>query len=176
MKRIKHSLVAAVVLLAATQAGAADLKASKRAAILNDVARCRALTDGAARLDCYDKAVAALDEAEKKGDVVVVDRAQVHEAKRQTFGLNINLGPIFDRGGKPETVDKLNTTVASASQSADGKWVITTAEGQVWRQIDNESLVNDPRKGDTVVIKHGTLGSFFMDIAHESAIRVHRDQ
>jgi hypothetical protein len=165
----------APLLALAIPVAAAQPSAKARAAVLDGVARCRALTDSAERLACYDQAVGALDEAEKKGDVVVVDRAQVHEAKRQTFGFNINLGPIFDRGGKVDKVEELTTSVASARQNPEGRWIVTTAEGQVWRQTDGEQLFEDPHGGDKVKFHKGALGSFFMTVGRNSPVRAHRD-
>ncbi len=77
-----------------------------RAQALQDLARCRTITDDQARLACFDKAAATFDEAEKAGDIVVVDKAQAGEVKRQAFGLNLNgaLG-IFDRGIHAEKVE-----------------------------------------------------------------------
>jgi hypothetical protein len=156
-------------------ASAAPKTVKPTAATVQALAACMADTDDAARLACYDKAARSLVEAEKTGDVVVVDQAQVKEVKRQSFGFNINLGPLFDHPGKHEQVDELTSTIASAHLSADGKWIISTAEGQVWRQIDTEVLPETPKAGDKVVMRRGMLGSFFLTVGNQGAIRAHRD-
>ncbi|MES2033015.1 MAG: hypothetical protein V4466_02470, partial [Pseudomonadota bacterium] len=66
-------------LVAGQIASAADAPKS-RAGALQAVVDCRAVTDGTARLACFDAAAAQLDAAEKSGAVVVLDRAQVKEA------------------------------------------------------------------------------------------------
>ena len=148
-----------------------------RAQALQDLARCRAIVDDQARLACFDKAAAVFDEAEQAGDIVVVDKAQAREVKRQAFGLNLHgaLG-IFDRGIHAETVDRVTLTVDHAVQGADGKWTIFTTEGQVWRQIDSDPLDQEPRKGEQAVVTNGSLGSFFFKVGHDRAMRAHRDQ
>ena len=64
---------------------------SERPAVLNQLVECRALTDAGARLECYDRAAETLDAAERQGDVVVMDRAQVQESRRQLFGFDLSL-------------------------------------------------------------------------------------
>ncbi|HWE45484.1 MAG TPA: hypothetical protein VG407_05600 [Caulobacteraceae bacterium] len=148
-----------------------------RAQALQDLAHCRTITEDAARLACFDKAAATFDEAEASGDIVVVDKAQAKEVKRQAFGLNLNgaLG-IFDRGIHAEKVDSVALTVAEAHQDGYGKWIITTSEGQIWRQIDSDPLDEAPRKGQEAVVSQGSLGSFFIKVGHDRSIRAHRDQ
>lgn len=172
--RAKHGM--AVVAAGLAVSGAVCAAPPKpTAAEVKALAQCVSVTDDAARLACYDKAARSLVDAEKSGDVVVVDQAQVKEVKRQSFGFNINLGPLFDRGTRAEQVNQLATAVDSAWQTAEGKWVIRTTEGQVWRQIDDNSLFESPKKGEKVVIRRASLGSYFLKVGNDSSIRAHRD-
>src|SRR5690348_11419617 len=50
---------------------------------------CRKLTDDAARLACYDRAVTAMASAEQSGDLVSIDREQRRAARRQAFGFQL---------------------------------------------------------------------------------------
>ena len=147
---------AAVGLVLATGAAAKEKPkdAAVRAAVFDKVAACRKITDSTERLACFDNAVAALEAAEKSGDVVVVDRAQIHEAKRQAFGLqNFDSFNIFNRGAHPEVVEKISGVIARASQDGDGKWVLTTQDGQVWSQTEAETFYPDPKPGDQIEIR-----------------------
>ncbi|HEY3814222.1 MAG TPA: hypothetical protein VGL66_13435 [Caulobacteraceae bacterium] len=185
MNRLRFGLragvmAAAIAALTGTPLIAKDKRAVPevgRAQALQDLAHCRTITDDQARLACFDKAAATFDEAEKAGDIVVVDKAQAGEVKRQAFGLNLNgaLG-IFDRGIHAEKVDNVTLTVDHAFQTGDGKWTIVTQEGQVWRQIDSDPLDQTPRAGDKAVVSQGSLGSFFIKVGHDRSIRAHRDQ
>jgi len=176
--------VALLILLAPVSASAAQaLKPPGRAELVKALSDCRAITDPTERLACYDKAAAALDEAQSKGDVVVVDRQQAQAVKRQAFGFNLGAAlSIFDRpggkeGAKEKEADESITTLArSVSQTAVGKWIITLDDGAVWRQIDSDSLSSDPHVGSKIHIRRASLGSFLMSIDGQSSIRVHRDE
>jgi hypothetical protein len=150
---------------------------AERAAAFDKVAACRKIADSTQRLACFDSAVAALEAAEKSGDVVVVDRAQVHEAKRQAFGLeNVDAFKIFNRGDHPEVIEKISGVIASAVQDGSGRWVVTTTDGQVWREAEAETFYPDPRAGDHFQIRQGMLGSFFITINNNVAFKAHREK
>jgi hypothetical protein len=147
-----------------------------RAAVLNALSACRAVTESAARLDCYDKAEAALEQAEATGEVVIVDRAQARAARRQAFGFNLSALSMFDRGMSGDEATSLNATVAEAYRNGDGKWIIVLDDGAHWRQIDDADLSRAPHQGSAVRIRHASLGSFVMNIDGQPYIRVHRDE
>jgi hypothetical protein len=139
------------------------------------VVACRALTDDSQRLACYDKAVAAMADAEKTGDLLTMDRAQRRAVRRQAFGLSLPSLAIFDKGEKPEEAGRITAKVAAARQDPYKKWIVRLDDGAVWRQTDDNELFNDPHAGSTVEIRNGALGSFFMKVDGQPAIRVHRD-
>ncbi len=147
-----------------------------RAPVVQAVLDCRKIEDGTARLACYDKAVAGVEQAEASGDLVTVDRAQRRAARHQAFGLYLPTLSFLDRGEKPEEVDRMTVTIDGASQSAYGKWTIRLDDGAVWRQIDDNPVDPPPHHGSTAVIRRGVLGSFTMKIDGQSAIKVHRDR
>ena len=135
---------------------------------------CRAIADTAARLACFDAAAAGLDEAEAKGEVVVVDRGQIREARRAAFGFTFKMPSFMTAGEKPEDLERITATVASAYENG-GKWVITLEDGAVWRQIDSISMRKSPKAGSKAEIRTAMLGSFFMKVDGQIAIRVTRD-
>jgi hypothetical protein len=146
-----------------------------RAPAVQAVIDCRKIEDGTARLACFDAAVANLDQAEAKGDVVSIDRQQRQAVRRQAFGFSLPSLAVFDRGEKPEEVNKITDTVAAVSQTADGKWILQLQSGAVWRQTDDNELSRRPRPGSAVVIEKAALGSFMMFVDDQPEIRVHRD-
>ncbi len=149
-------------------------KPPPQAPIVQNVIDCRKVEDGAQRLACYDKAVDNMAQAQAKGDLVTTDRQQRQAIHRQAFGLNLpSLSALY--GGEKEGVDRLTAKVASARTDANGKWVIVLDDGAVWRQIDDNTLVHPPHPGSIVEIRHAALGSFFMNVDGQLAIRVHRD-
>lgn len=175
--------VAASGLMAAGEAAwaqGAGQTPPERAAALKALTDCRALTEPDRRLACYDAAAARLDAAERAGDVVVLDRDQVRTARREAFGFSIpSFTNLFDRDERQraaegeEAADRLASTVASASRGGDGRWIVTLADRQVWRQTDSKGLVR-VRPGDPVEIRRGTLGSFFMRVGSQPGVRAER--
>jgi hypothetical protein len=156
--------------------GADSAPAASRAEVLKGLTACRAIGDSAARLDCYDKAAAALDQAQASGEVVVIDRAQARAARRQAFGFNLSALSILDRTAPKDEVNTLNSTATGAYRNGDGKWVIILDDGAHWRQIDDADLSRAPRAGSVIRIRHGSLGSFVMNIDGQPYIHVHRDE
>ena len=180
--RVRAGVIILMALADVTAAQAAGkISAQKRAQVLQAVVDCRPMTDAAARLACYDAAAARLDEAEASGQVVIVDKEQARQVRREVFGLQLPSLDIFGRAAKtpgaaPEEVDRIVETVKSASRQADGRWVLELETGAVWRQIDASELANDPHPGSKVDIRNAALGSFFMKVDGQPAIRVHRDR
>ena len=153
--------------------------APARAPELQAVVACRALTDRDARLNCYDAAAAKLDEAESTGQVVVVNREQAREVRRDVFGLQLPSLDIFGRKGVAATgedVDQLRSTVKTASQNPDGRWVLELDTGAVWRQIDDSVVPASLHPGSKVEIRRAALGSFFIKVDGQPGFRAHRDR
>lgn len=148
--------------------------APKRAGVYQKMLDCRAISDSAARLACYDGAAAQFEQAETTGQVVVVDRAQMREVRRQVFGFNVPSMSLFSRGEREEEIRSLSSTVTAARQDPYGKWVITIEGGAVWKQTEVVELVRRPKPGSKVEIKSGTLGSYFMKVDGQKAIKVER--
>lgn len=172
MKRIV--LAAAILALSASGALAQD---AQRADVLERLAACRTQTDPAQRLACYDTAAAELDEAERAGEVVVLDRDQMRETRRGLFGFAMPSLDIFNRGGESveEEIDNVSYVVRTAREARDDEWVFTMEDGSVWRQIDGR-MWGRPRAGQTAVVRRAALGSFMMNVGDAPAIRVRREQ
>jgi len=123
---------------------------------------CRKIADNTARLACFDAAAAAMDQAEAKGDIVVVDREQARAVRKQAFGFTLPSLAIFERGEKPEQIDHVSGVIAAARADANGKWVLRLEDGAVWRQIDGDAPHRDPKAGMPVEVKSATLGSYLL--------------
>jgi hypothetical protein len=179
MTEMPKSLAAAglaLMFVAAAAHAAPSVKPPSRAVVLQGLLDCRGKTDNAARLACYDAAAAAMDQAEAKGDIVVVDREQARAVRKQAFGFTLPSLTIFERGEKPEQIDHVTATIAAARPGADGKWVLRLEDGAVWRQIDGEPPHRDPKAGMTVEIKSASMGSYLLSVDGQRSFRAHRDQ
>jgi hypothetical protein len=166
-------LISAAPLLAAPPPGP---KTEGRAQELQKLLDCRKITDNAARLACFDAASAAFDQAEAKGDIVVVNREQARKVRRQAFGFTLPSMSLFERGEKPEEINTVQGTVAAVRQNGAGKWVIRLEDGAVWAQIDTNEINPDPHVGETVEIRRAALGSYMLVLPHHRSFRAHREQ
>jgi hypothetical protein len=166
----------------AALAGTADAQPrqegrQQRPELFDALVRCRAVAEAAARLQCFDSAAAALEQAAERREVVVVDRAQVRESRRRLFGLALPRLPIFGDGDDDEQAEEVNRVegvVASASQDGNGRWIVRLQDGALWVQTDNRPLALRPRPGQPVVIERGALGSFMMRVNGQPGVRARR--
>jgi hypothetical protein len=178
MARFRETPMSLLSGLAAAAAAAAlsgqTPAAQERPETLARLMACRAVAEGTARLACYDAAASALDTAEREGEVVVFDRAQVAETRRQLFGFEMPTLPrLFGPDGS-DPVESIETTLRGATRNNDGRWVFRLEDGGVWRQIDSERARFENRPGQTVRVRKATLGSFLLTVGDSRAVRVRR--
>ena len=152
------------VLVLPAPAAAQAASEGGRAELVRRLADCRKQTDDAQRLACYDAAAAALDQAEAKGDIVVVDREQARQVRRQAFGFSLPSISILEKGAAKEDLEAVASRIVSARADMSGTWT----------QIDVTPVNRTPKAGLEVTIKKGSLGSFMMSIAGQRVIRVKR--
>lgn len=176
--KTSHPLVSALVAASMVGAAAAPAKdhapppGSGRAEVFAKVVDCRAIADNAQRLACYDASVAALDQAEKANQVVVMDRAQVRATRRSLFGFSLPRIRLFGGADDQDEVEKIDTSVASYTSDGDGRLVFTTPEGASWRQIDDRPTF--VKSGMKVTIQKAALGSYFARFQGANSVRVIR--
>lgn len=152
----------------------AQPKPDSRAAIVRKLTDCRKIADDKARLACYDDTAAAFDQAEAKGDIVIVDREQARKVRRQAFGFSMPSITLFEKGETQEELENVTGVLASAARARSGAWVFTLEDGAVWSQIATEELFKTPKPGMKVKIRKASLGSFMLQLDNQSAIRVRR--
>ena len=175
--RLGAAILLAAVLAAPPLAAAPPaVKAEGRAQELQKLIDCRKIADNAARLACFDAAAAAIDQAEAKGDIVVVDREQARKVRRQAFGFTLPSLSLFERGEKPEELNTIEGVVAAFKQNGAGKWVIRLEDGATWVQVDTNDLGTDPKIGEPVKIRRAALGSYILSLPHQRSFRAHREE
>jgi hypothetical protein len=162
----------------AAAAGAAMPAA--RPQLLVKLVECRAITDATQRLACYDAQVSALDAAEKKKDVVVMDRQQVRETRKSLFGFSLPSLNLFGGGGKGDKEDaadditEIDSTVVAARVLPGGGWSLVLANG-VGTWETNESLSSDhPKAGAKIHIKKALMGSYLGSVGYNHGVRFRR--
>lgn len=142
-------------------------------ALVGALQACRAIAYPAQRLACYDKEAGALLAATQKGDVAVVDKSEVRQARKSLFGFAMPKIPFFSGDDTADVVsDTLESTVKQSSGIGYGKFRITIAESNaVWETTESYSTMKEPRAGDKVVIKRGPLGSYMLRIGNNRGVK-----
>ena len=171
-KILSFALVAALLAPAVAPVVAAPNETS-RPEMFDKLVACRSITDSTQRLACYDAQVTALDEAEKRDDLVVMDRKQVRETRKSLFGFTL---PKFSFGGKKldekDDTIQIETTIQSVRRNGHA-WSFTLAEDAgTWETSDN--LPTAPKSGDKIRIKKATMGSYLGQVGFNRGVRFRR--
>lgn len=175
MRNISRLILATGLVLAGTAAtGKDDKLAQSRPPVFEELVNCRSIADAAARLTCYDAKVTAIDEAEKKDELVLADKAAMKEARRGLFGFSIPKLKIFGNDGKEDEKFELTAKIDSAYQASYGRWTIVLDSGARWVQIDSEIVRKTPVSGMEIKIREAAMGSYFANIDGARAIRMKR--
>jgi hypothetical protein len=169
----KFAIVAgACALTAAVAAEAGKPVQTANPAQVQRLMNCRSIAAADQRLACFDKEAAAMEQAIQARNLVFVDREKARAAKRSLFGFSVpDFGGLF--GGNDDEVKQIESTIRSTGRNPDGGLVITLADGSVWSQTDDWPGL-DPRPGKKVIVKRGTLGTFWLSIPGQNGIKVKR--
>lgn len=172
---MKKFVIGALVAGLLPCAASAQQKPQERPVLLKSLADCRQVADSAARLACFDRTAAAIDEAERRKDLVVVDRDQLRKTRRSLFGLVLpNLSVFGDDNKDEDGVARIDSTIKAASQNALGKWIFTLPDGAQWEQTDSRDLPIPARPGHSIAIRRAAMGSYLANVQNQIAIRVRR--
>ena len=159
-------------LLLATAASAE--RKPNRPELFTKLIDCRAITENSRRLACYDSAAGALEEAEKKKDLVVVDRKEIRETRKSLFGFALPRIGLFgdDKDDDKDAIKEIASTVEMA-RMAGGNWSIRLAnDGGTWEAISG--LNYPPRTGDKVRISKASMGSYLGQVGLSRGVRFRR--
>lgn len=130
-------LIAAVGLLGVGQAS----QPAQPQPLLDAALQCRALTDDAERLRCFDAALGQLAQAAAGGSLVLAERRLVEPPPRLVEGL-----------------------VRSAREFGYQRWLITLDKGGTWQTIENSDGEPLPRPGQKVRIERTALGGYILEV------------
>lgn len=134
--------------------------AAHQAAAQGTAHACAAIVDANERLACYDRTFPPI-----AGAGTVASQAQL-EARRKLAEEEFGLNPrqIFDR--KPEALqqvdpDRVQGTVKSIVERADGQRVVTLENDQVWLLTEVTSR-GRLAAGDAVTIRDAAMGTYML--------------
>ncbi|WP_420138275.1 hypothetical protein [Sphingomonas sp.] len=146
---------------------------------LEPLLSCRSVTETTARLACFDTQAAALYAATQNKQITVVDAAEMKKVRRSLFGFQLprlNLLARDTAGNDPEKdIDEIQSTIKSAFQRGDGRWVVVLDDDARWVQNDSTTLRFDAKAGDPIRIRKAAMGSYLARINNQTAIRMMRE-
>lgn len=167
-------LVTGLLLVGSAAMGKDEKLLQSRPPVFEELVNCRGIANSVERLVCYDAKVAAIDEAEKKDELVLADKTAMKEARRGLFGFSIPKLKIFGNDGPKNEKFELTARIESAYQANYGKWTIVLDTGARWVQIDTTVLRKAPAGGMEIKIREAAMGSYFANIEGARAIRMRR--
>jgi hypothetical protein len=164
--------------LIALSAGAAAVEPAPVAKQVKALQHCRSVSDAAQRLACYDGAVDVLIAAAASQDVVIIERAEVSNARKGLFGFTLpRVGFLAGRDGNNEDkkdAQSLETIIVSSRSFGNGMWRFTIEGGATWETTEASSMARDPVSGASVLIEKGAFGSYFVQVGKGSRVRAKR--
>ena len=167
----KLVLVGAILIITSSSAAARERARAETPRSVQALLACRSVSDSAQRLACYDRAAGTVAEAISKKDLVLIDKERASAAKRSLFGFSVpDFAGLFGGG----EVKEIQGTVTGFTNNSDGGWTIKLADGSVWTQTDDTPVALPPRRGDKVVVRRGTLGSYFLRLGSQPGFKVRR--
>ena len=187
MKRVGTWRAAAIVMLGGLASGGCFAQSATD---------CSSVADDKSRLKCYDeqahrqapKAVAPAASASSAAPAQAASAAHVPSpppaaasskpaAAASDFGLGeeaVRRKREAEQPSAPKESDQLVARVKAVTTKARGEFRITTEEGQVWEETEHTPDTIAPAVGESVTIKRGMMGSYFLTRKSAPAARVKR--
>lgn len=134
------------------------------------VLACRAITDSAVRLACFDRETAMLASAPASPAAA----ATVIDAQ-QSFGLRGSAIAANEEavGAQPAKLAKMERHIVALALTGNGRTLFTLDNTQVWQQLqsDGDMLA---KLGDLATISRGLLGSYWLQLKSGRGCKVTR--
>jgi hypothetical protein len=148
---------------------------------------CSSVAEDGARLKCYDDQAARQKKAASAVKAPATG-ASAHPAAptpaparpasgSSDFGLEgeaLHRKQAAANPEAPKEPEQVVSRVRDVTTKPRGEYRITLEDGQVWEETGHSSSVLPPHVGDTVTIKRGMLGSYFLSHSTGLALRVKR--
>ena len=72
--------------------------------------------------------------------------------------------------------EQVEVTLVKVEQGGDGKLVLTTTDGAVWRQVESVTVRPMPAQGETMTIEARSLGGFMCEPSKYVSFRCYRSR
>ena len=181
--RFERMMLALGALSGTVAVSAIATPASAAMSALDAISVCSRIAKKDARLECYDQVARDAASGSLAAPAAVGAAApnwaappppQINaptSSAPKSFGSEQLRTPGNDPARGP---DEIQAQVTSATDNGLGQWRITLSDGAIWRMTESVPLFRPPAPQETVRIRHGSLGSFFMDVGKQAGVRVAR--
>jgi hypothetical protein len=145
--------------------------------VISILRECAKIDDPTARLACYDNNIRQAGGTPNTATSTRVPSggpAPIATSPSPSFGMDDVKTPRA-ASARPAQADEIRPRVASVSPREPGIYLITLEDGAQW--LFAESVSREfrlPRRGDTIEIQRGALGSYLMRIDRQKAVAVRR--
>jgi len=169
----------------------AGIGASGLALTLGTAVNAQGQTDSAAGWTAISACATKPDETTRHTCVDDVLRAaglltseKLDREKKSHFGIEtvaprkpvVAQTPATAAAKAPPAPDRVEVELAAVGTDPFGKLIITTTDGAVWHQIDGDPLWATPTKGQKVVIRKASMGSFLCVLPQKITYRCKRSR
>jgi hypothetical protein len=159
MNRIIYATVASCLMSTAwAQDSASTQQTSTDESGWSAMKKCAAVLDDNLRHACTDNALR---------DAGLLPDSETASSKRQErFGLQRPAAraatptTASDAPTQQKPEDKVEVTLAAVKESGDGKLVLTTTDGAIWKQVETQVVQPTPVQGGSMTITKTILGGF----------------
>lgn len=167
------AIVCGVAVLVPSTSVAQDQKDQHAFDRLAGLERCRELSDSTSRLACFDQESARLVEATSTGEFQIVDRQEVQKTRRGLFGFSLPKLGIFAGTSGDDLEKSMQTEITSLRRIDADSWIMTVAEGSVWR-ISDAHRGFKPRVGAPVELERAAMGSYWVRVDGQIGVKGRR--
>ena len=158
----------------ALTASAVQANEHQSSAALAELENCRDVMDSNARLSCFDREMQILSSAIANGEIMVTDEKQLASLSDGLFGRQAN----SLRNAKPQAqipeINSLDSTIERVRLVGRGLWQLDVQGAGTWTQTQSANLVKEPKAGMPVELRKASLGSYFVKIDGQRAVRMRR--
>jgi hypothetical protein len=167
--RVLAAIAIANVVFGASTGLAAEPKQSPAVAA---VIGCRDQADPQVRLRCYDAAAGALATATATGSIVLIDREDIRKTRRSLFGFSVPKVPFFSGDkSQDEKQEEVISQIKSVRSLRHGTWEIDLGSAGIWRTTEAFPSPKTPKPSDTVKIRAGMLGGYFITVGNGRTVK-----
>ncbi len=160
--------------------GLGEAQSLRAASALDAVVACTGENDDSKRLACYDNALGRIRPANATGKnaapVTSIAPTAAVAPGAATPAPAAAPAPTHAPAARliPSTPD-ISASITNLSRRADGRYVITLSNGQVWLEVETKERFQADT-GDAVTVRSGALGSHFLRTPQGSDVRVNLQQ